>query len=81
MPGPCIMPGPMASMCFCIRSMWPTIPSHISTLVCQRPFSAGSSIAATLACRTFAEKIAFQSSVRGRFLANDRGYPEAEANR
>ena len=28
-----------------------------------------------------ATKIAFQSLVLGRFLANDRGYPEAEANR
>ena len=39
---PCIMPGPMDSMCFCIRSMWVTTVSHISTFVCQRAFSLAS---------------------------------------
>ena len=49
MPGPCIMPGPMDSMCFCIRSMWPTSVSHISTLFRQRAISFASLIVRTLA--------------------------------
>ena len=45
---PCIMLGPIDSMFFCIRSMWVTTLSHISTFGCQRAFSAESLIAATL---------------------------------
>ena len=42
MPWPCIMPGPIDSMFFCIRSMWVTTVSHISTLFRQRDSSFGS---------------------------------------
>jgi len=41
MPGWRIMPGSMDSMCFCIRSIWLTTVSHMSTFVCHRAFSAG----------------------------------------
>jgi hypothetical protein len=44
MPGP--MPGPIDSMCFTIWSMWPSIVSHMSTLLCQRAFSGGALIVA-----------------------------------
>ena len=46
---PCIMPGPIDSMFFCIRSMWVTTVSHISTLVRQSDSSFGSLIVRTIA--------------------------------
>jgi len=49
MPCPCIMPGPIDSMFFCIRSMWVTTVSHISTLVRQSDSSFGSLIVRTIA--------------------------------
>ena len=49
MPGPCIMPGPIDSMLFCIRSMWATTVSHMSTLVRQSDSSFGSLIVRTTA--------------------------------
>jgi hypothetical protein len=49
MPGPCVMPGPIDSMFFCIRSIWVTTVSHISTLSRQRDSSLGSLIVRTLA--------------------------------
>ncbi len=49
LPGPGPMPGPMDSMCCSIRSMCPTIVSHVSTFVCQRAFSSLSFILAVFA--------------------------------
>ena len=60
MPGP--MPGPIDSMCRSIRSMWPTIVSHISTFVCQRAFSSALLILATFAFICSREDFIFATS-------------------
>jgi hypothetical protein len=61
MPGP-IIPGPMDCMCCSIRSMWPTIVSHISTLFRQRAISFVSLIVRRLAFIWAREAFIFSTS-------------------